>query len=69
VCRKHEGLEAAIELCRNNKVKFNFERTANQHFKFYIEGVPKYVLIGGGNMICINKVRRDIKRALEHLTG
>lgn len=65
---KNEKIDVAIDELNKHGVKYRFEMTANRHYKLFIEGVRRVIVISGSHTsfdcrILMN-IRRDIRKAI-----
>ena len=61
--RKHEALEAAKDECEKAGKKYRLEPSKGSHWKMYIDGVKRVLVIS--NTFCISIVRKDVRKAIE----
>lgn len=60
---RYPNLETAIRYCRQSGIKFEYKATSCNHFKFYINGTKKYILISPKNDNR-DRVIKDIRRIM-----
>lgn len=66
--RRIPNLETAIDECRRNGAKFNWEWCNTAHIKFYIEGVVGCIILSSKKTNC-DKVRKELRLRLTGVKG